>query len=65
MFSKRLAAAEARALRLVDVIAPVENLYQSALELINTALGARGLDRQSLSRMKRDIYGKYITFSKI
>ena len=65
IFSKRFTATEAKALGLVDRVSSDNNLYQCALEVIKTALGARGLDRNSVSRMKKEIYGKYITLSKI
>ena len=65
LFSKRFRATEAKTLGLVDRVTSEDNLYQCALEVIKTALGARGLDRKSVSRMKREIYGKYISLSKI
>ena len=65
IFSRRLTAKEAKGLQLVDVITSEEKLYDSAVSLIRDALGPRGLDRKSLATMKRDIYGKEMSLSKI
>ena len=60
IFSQKLTAQEAKSLQLVDAVTTEDKLLESAAKLIWTALGPKGIDRKSLTNMKRDIYGKDI-----
>ena len=60
IFSQKLTAQEAKTLQMVDVVTSEDKLLDAAAKLIWTALGPKGLDRISLTNMKRDIYGKDI-----
>ena len=60
IFSQKLTAQVAKSLQMVDVVTSEDKLLDSATKLIWTALGPKGLDRTTLTNVKRDIYGNSI-----
>ncbi|KAK3603393.1 hypothetical protein CHS0354_009376 [Potamilus streckersoni] len=62
IYAKRLKGQDALELGLVDVIGNEKELLDQAKRLGKNVLGSEGLDRTTLAMMKRDVYGKYISF---
>ncbi|KAL3860295.1 hypothetical protein ACJMK2_010434 [Sinanodonta woodiana] len=62
IYAKRLKGQDALDLGIVDVIGNENQLLDHAKILGKNALGSEGLDRTMVAMMKRDVYGKYISF---
>lgn len=56
LFGRNLTASEAMSLQIVDLTTSPDQLETVAAKLINDVLGKHGIDRETLSTVKRDVY---------
>ena len=56
VLGRRYTGEEARAAGIVDEVAPLDHLKETAISAANRLAGSEGLDRKTLSTLKRDLY---------
>lgn len=60
IFARRITAPEAKQLGIVDVVTELSNIIPEAKKLATMALGPKGIDRDMLTTMKKDIYPRTV-----